>query len=132
MTCPNFVIWRPIPDGTIIKAQAVGDDEVYNAFITVRRNGVQEPSIRHQQLDPGPASRPMSSADRVTLRGSLGVLRDVERPVTLEIWLEDENANPIDVIDGTGGMVPARCQWAVASTAMSPQLIELRLFGGSL
>jgi len=128
MGCAGFDIWRPIPAGSILKAKATGEDTAYNASIAVFRNGTAS-VIRHEQLTTGDVSVTSAQGDRFVLDPALILFRDVDQPVTIEMWFEDEQGNDVMISAPSGGQRPARCDWSLARVRLSPMLAEIVALG---
>jgi hypothetical protein len=123
MACKTLVKWRPVPDGSILKAESTGDQNDYIVVMPWSRKGVDQTAFRHEDLNPGPAEITFEGQDRIGLNPVIVLFRDVDTPVTLKIWIEDAAGNVISVMSPQGPsapQVPAECEWSVSTKSDTP------------
>lgn len=125
MACGTLVIWRPVPAGSIVKAQASGNDNKFNVTIGINRNGTAESPWRHDDLVPGPAETTFEAGDRLVLNPVIVLFDDDDDGVTLEVWIEDPEGNPVEVRASGGTTAEAKCSWTVTQEMNSPVLLKI-------
>src|SRR5438874_10768260 len=87
MPCQPFIIWRPVPDKSRFQATAKGDDNVFDAQVTVESSSGLSKTI------PLPAEVPINSGDHAAFDVLLNITSKppADKPVILDLRIVDKN-----------------------------------------
>jgi hypothetical protein len=134
MACDTFVLWRPVPAGSVLKATATGDATAYDVVIPWSRKGDDQLPFRHASIDPGPAMLVFQTNDQVALNPLVTLFRDLDAGTfaSLKIAIEDPDGNPVMVMAPEGPEAPkvaASCEWQISKAADSPLFIKILTSG---
>ncbi|MFL6246033.1 MAG: hypothetical protein ACJ74H_08420 [Thermoanaerobaculia bacterium] len=119
-------MWDPVPGDCTFRLTAAGDANIFNASASVSLNGQTRPPLRHADIVPGPATIEIGGVNQFWVIKPLLILtHDPDEPVTMEAWLENADGSTVQIPDGAGGTIEARCDWMIDEDAMSPLAIRI-------
>jgi hypothetical protein len=117
MNCDNFVIWNPVPADSTLKAKTRGTNDNYTARIRVVSNHDASVFWNRGELDPGPASHPISEGDQISVFPRIVAVGQDAATVTMDIWVEQNGARVRE------------CTWTI-TPEMSPFLPVIVIIQG--
>ena len=111
-----FVMWTNVPAGSTFKLKCDGSKTTYDFVALVSKNGLPEPNIEIDEVNPGPAKRDIAKKDKWIISPTVIVTKKLTKAITLSASVE-KDGKVVLVPDGSGGKMPAQEDWQSGKTA---------------